>query len=246
MPFTRGAQEAGQSVILVGSGPSLKDTERELVDLVHSGAKLVTTNGAYHWCLERNLRPSAQVILDARATNARFAEPFVPNCTYFIASQCHPDVWKAVAGRDRVAIWHAVESEGARAELLNAYYMKRWHGIGGGTTVVSRSIGLLRTLGYLRFELFGVDSCWMGDQHHAFAQTENEADRRMKFKVHPIGEEEKSRVFECAPWHVKQFEDFLQFIRMAGQHFALNVHGDGLLAYAMRSSAGVVLSEGEK
>lgn len=235
-----------ERVCIVGGGPSLNTTEAELVDLVHRGALLVTTNGAYHWCLERNLKPNAQIVLDARATNARFLQPEVPGCRYYLASQCHPDVWAAVAGREHVAIWHSVDATGPRADILDAYYLKQWQGISGGTTVVTRAIGLLRTLGYLRFDLFGVDSCWLEGQHHAFDQPENEADRRMPFTVHPTGEPDKARTFWCAPWHVKQFEDFLQFIRMAGQHFALSVHGDGLIAYAMQASAGLVVHEGAK
>jgi hypothetical protein len=43
----------------------------------------------------------------------------------------------------------------------------------------------------------------------------------------------------CAPWHAKQLECFLQSIRLNGHQFLLNVHGDGLLAFALSSSAGV-------
>jgi 6-hydroxymethylpterin diphosphokinase MptE-like len=227
----------GETVALVGSGPSLNDTVDTLRELVWSGAKLVTVNGSYRWCLEHNLKPSAQIILDARATNARFLDPEVPNCGYYLASQCHPDVFAAVAGRPRVAIWHSVDPDGKRAAALDAYYLKQWHGISGGTTVITRAIGLLRTLGYLKFHLFGVDSCWRGTEHHAFDQVENQRDRRLKFTVAPTDAPEKARDFYCAPWHVKQAEDFLLFIRCAGQHFRLHVHGDGLIAYMLHSSA---------
>jgi hypothetical protein len=43
----------------------------------------------------------------------------------------------------------------------------------------------------------------------------------------------------CAGWHAKQLEDMLQAIRLHGEHFLMNVHGDGLLAYALKSSADV-------
>src|SRR5262245_24262920 len=48
-------------VCIVGGGPSLESTFAELRELYFEGAKVVTVNGAYHWCLERNIRPSAQV-----------------------------------------------------------------------------------------------------------------------------------------------------------------------------------------
>jgi hypothetical protein len=233
-------------IALVGSGPSLNDTFDELRELVFQGAKLVTVNGAYQWCIERNLKPSAQIVLDARATNARFLEPNIPNCGYYLASQCHPDVFKAAEGRDRVAIWHSVnaESDTTRAAILNAYYLKQWHGISGGTTVITRGIGLLRTMGYLTFHLFGVDSCWMDGQHHAFAQVENARDRRIPFKVSLVDDPEHARVFQCAPWHVKQAEDLLLFLRHAGNHFRLQFHGDGLIAYMIKTAAEGQVSAG--
>lgn len=231
-------------VALVGSGPSLKDTLPELRQLVQDGAKLVTLNGAYHYCLEHHLQPRTQIVMDARASNARFVEPALPDCRYVLASQCHPDVWDAVAGRPHVWIFHAATgADDATKHLLDAYYAGQWFGVGGGVTVLTRAINVLRTLGYLRFDLFGADSCWMGGDHHAFAQPENETDRCVRMKVWPEGEPEKVRKFICSPWHIKQFEDFLQMIRVNGDHFLLNVHGSGLLAYALEASADVEWSK---
>lgn len=222
-------------VALVGSGPSLPSTERELVDLLHSGAKLITLNGAYQWALQHNLRPSAQIILDARATNARFVDPPVPRCRYLLASQCHPDTFAAAAGRD-VWIFHAAGPDSAFKELLDAYYLKQWHGVVGGTTVFTRGLALLRMLGYLRYDVFGVDSCWLDGEHHALPQPENAADRRYPITVTPPGAT-TGRTFVCAPWMIKQAEDFLQFVRVNGSQFLLNMHGDGLLAYLLATGA---------
>jgi hypothetical protein len=225
-------------VALVGGGPSLADTEDELVDLVRSGAKLVTMNGAYHWCLERNLIPKTQIVLDARAWNARFVAPDLPGCNYLLASQCAPAVWDAVAGRAQVWMFHAAAGhDGPLKDLLDRHYLGQWFGVGGGVTVATRAVGLLRTLGYVRFDLFGVDSCFLHGQHHGFAQTENEQDQAFAFEAHPSGHPEMARRFRCAPWHVKQLEDFLQMVRVNGDQFQLQIHGDGLVAYALAASA---------
>lgn len=225
-------------VVLVGGGPSLNDTVDELVALIREGAKLVTVNGAYHWCLERNLSPRSQIVMDARPSNARFLSPRIPMCNYLLASQCAPETWDAVEGRPDVWMFHAAAgSDGPLKELLDRHYLGQWFGVGGGVTVISRAIMLLRALGYLRFDLFGVDSCFLGDQHHAYAQAENAQDRPYRFTVCPTDAPELARDFYCAPWHVKQFEDLLQMIRINGEHFQLHVHGDGLLAYALRTNA---------
>lgn len=233
-------------VVIVGGGPSLEPTFDELRGLIFEGAHLVTLNGAHRWCVERNLQPNCQVVVDARASNARFVDPDVPRCRYYLASQCHPETWARVAGREFVGIFHAVGPEGEDTEAkayLDQFYLGNWHGVAGGTTVMSRAIGLLRSLGYLRFDLFGIDSCFMNGQHHAYDQAENVKDRLIPVKAAPEAHDEKEREFLCAPWHLKQVEDMLRFIRFNGDKFLLNVHGDGLLAHVLRTNAEVVIEE---
>jgi hypothetical protein len=224
-------------ICLVGSGPSLAETEDELRQLLWEGATLVTLNGAYHWCRERNLRPQTQIVMDARACNARFVQPYVPRCNYVLASQCDPAVWDAVDGYPDVWIFHPVVKgkESETAALLDTFYNGNWIGIGGGTTVASRAIYLLRTSGYVRFDLFGIDCCFLGDQHHAIAQPENDHDATHRSTVTlSVKDSPDSAQFTVTPWHVKQFEDFLTILNVNGKHFTLNVHGSGLLARAMQ------------
>lgn len=233
-------------VALVGGGPSLgdPDIQRKLRDLVWSGAKLVTVNGAYNWCIERNLQPRTQVVMDAQPHNARFVEFPVPDCRYLIGSQCHPSVWDTVKNRPGVFIFHGAEADGNPIRVfLDEFYRKQWFGVGGGTTVVSRAISMLRTLGYLRFDLFGVDSCWMDGKHHAYDQPENNRDKRRRVTVSPPDHPELGRDFWCAPWHMKQAEDFLQMIRVNGDNFLIHAHGDGMIAHLLRSGADAVIRE---
>jgi hypothetical protein len=228
-------------VALVGGGPSLKDTLPELVQAVREGAQLVTVNGAYRWCVEHNLHPKMQIVMDARPLNAPFVDPEIPDCRYVLASQCAPEMWDAVEHREKVWIFHAADgTTGPMVEMLDKYYMGQWFGVGGGTTVISRAIGLLRTLGYLRMDLFGVDSCFLNGEHHAYAQKANASDQPMCFEASPPDRPDLARTFYCAPWHVKQLECLLQIIRVNGQHFLLNVHGDGLLAFVLRTNADLV------
>jgi hypothetical protein len=220
-------------ICLVGGGPSLAASFTELRDLVWGGARLVTVNGAYQYCLDRGLKPNTQIVLDARASNARFVEPAVPGCRYVLASQCDPQVWNAVDGREQVWIFHAaVRSESAITAILDDFYDKRWSEVPGGVTVATRALMLLRIAGYVRFDLFGVDSCWQGQSHHAFEQPENARDQW--FTITAGGSDpSQQRAFRVSPWMLKQAEDFLSVIKAYGSSFLLSVHGDGLLAHLL-------------
>ena len=242
-PQVRQQDPQDDRICLVGSGPSLKDTEGELVQLIREGAKLVTVNAAYHWALQKNLKPSAQIVIDARAENARFLEPDVPGCVYMLASQCHPKLWDAVEGRDNVWIFHTLNHNNTAKELLDEFYMTNWHGVVGGTTVATRALVVLRMLGYLRFDLFGIDSCVMGDMDHILPQPENAHDKFYDLKVGPTSHPEIHRTFKVTGWHCKQFEDVLQFVRINGEQILCNVHGDGLIAYALQCGADLAMDE---
>lgn len=232
-------------IVIVGGGPSLHETFHELRALYFEGAKVVALNGSLQWLLERNIRPSAHIILDGREANVSFLTEAVPGCKTYLASQVHPAVFDQAErlGLD-VAVFHD-GSEPAVNEILDAYYLGHWQSVPGGTTVATRAIGLLRMLGYVRFELFGIDSCWSagpeGPLHHAFPQAQNDADSRLTLTI-DAGDDCPPRQFLVAPWHLKQLDDFLLFIAKAGGQFVLNVHGEGLLAYALRARAGLTMS----
>lgn len=223
-------------VCLVGSGPSLPDTLAELRQLIWDGAALVTVNGAYHWCLAHNLRPQTQIVMDARPMNARFLTPYVPKCNYVLASQCAPTLWDAVASYPDVWIFHAVvKGEEDASPILDAYYAGNWIGTGGGTTVVSRAIHLLRQMGYLRFDLFGVDCSWSGESHHALEQPENAGETYFTVRAGALDRPETMRAFRVSTWMLKQAEDLLTQINVNGRHFRIAAHGDGLFAYLLRT-----------
>jgi hypothetical protein len=146
---------------ILGGGPSLADHADEIKELRAQGVKIVTLNGAYNWALAHGITPHVTVMVDARPFNARFVDPVVDDCRYLLSSQCHPDVFKSLP-RDRTFIWHS--DTDLIKDILDAHY-EHWWTVPGGSTVLFRSIPLLRMLGYRRFHLFGCDSClaqrWM-------------------------------------------------------------------------------------
>lgn len=217
--------------ILVGGGPTLNETLDELREAYFAGGKIVALNGAYSWCLQHNLRPSAHIVMDAQAHNARFVERVVPTCNYFFASQCHPDLWDRVQDRPNVWMFHAGCADEPIKSELDAHFDGNWFNVTGGTTVASRALFLLRLLGFLRFEFFGIDCC-VFDTHHAYPQPENDREQLVTVRFErPDG---TSRQFRGSPWHFKQCMDFVRIVSVDGGLFKIAVHGRGLLAYALQ------------
>jgi SAM-dependent methyltransferase len=220
-------------IMVLGGGPSLNDFEDEIRRRRNEGMFLITTNGAYNWCLERDIKPSAQVVVDSREFNRRFVQPVIENCRYLISSQCHP----LTAGglpRDQTLLWHAGAAPKVR-EALDAYSKesganREWYPIYGGSTVMLRAIPLLRTLGFRKMHVYGFDSCLRGAEHHAYVQTENNGQRIVEVEV-------AGRKFQCTAWMWEQAHEFLDFTRAIAEVCELEVYGDGLIAHLISTSA---------
>ncbi len=237
LPQAKPYQPNDMTVALVCGGPSLVKTEKELARAWWDGAKVVCVNGTYQWCIDHNIRPSAMIMLDARKFNSRFVAESVPGCRYLLAAQCHPTAFDLCRDRD-VTIWHACSAGEVELDLLRNFYdEEKFYPITLGTTVAIRAISLLRMLGFQSFDIFGLDSCWTDSEHHAYAQEENDHDQRVSVWLRPEGRDDLARRFECAPWMMKQHDDFLELIRQRGDLFRLNVRGDGLIATTMRIAA---------
>lgn len=215
--------------IILGGGPSLPDFIDDIRDKRAAGIPIVTMNGTYNWALEHGLKPSAQVVVDARPFNARFVKPVIEKCKYILSSQCHPSVFEGLP-KEQILIWQT--NAKLIADLMDAQYgAKKWTTVPGGTTVLVRTIPLLRMLGYRRFHLYGCDSCLKGDAHHAYSQPEN--DKKLVVPCIVTG----GRIFWCNPWMVAQAADILDQIRTFGDYYEIEVYGDGLIAHMLRTGA---------
>ena len=219
-------------VMVLAGGPSLSDFEDEIRANRDAGMPLITTNGAYNWCVERGIKPSMQVVVDGREYNKRFVQPHVDGCHYFLASQCHPEIIKA-APKDQVYLWHAGMSPAVKEtveEHAKDAGHKTWFPVMGGSTVMLRTIPMLIMLGYHRMHIYGFDSCVMGDKHHAYSQPEN--DNKTVINVRLKGEE-----FKCQMWMWVQAQEFIDIQKMIAEHCELAVYGDGLIATIIKTAS---------
>jgi hypothetical protein len=120
--------------MIIGGSPSLAKNIEKIRELREQGVKLIAMNGAYKYCIDQGIKPSALVIVDPLEHNARFADPIINDCKYFIASQCHPKIFEKVP-KDRTYIWHTgVEKIKEILEERKEPYVP----VPGGSTVLLR------------------------------------------------------------------------------------------------------------
>jgi hypothetical protein len=229
-------------ICIVGGGWSLDDTKDELLDVCwKEGAPIIALNGAAKWLMERNIRPAVQMVLDARPENAEFIID-IPGCKYMIASQCAPETFAACEGLETY-IFQSVGSDDSKHkgmwDVLNTFYDHRWVNVSGGSTVGLRAITLAKMMGFQFQHLFGIDSCYSPDgEHHAYPQALNdgEGSSRMYLAL-KNGDKSAGKEFRCSTWQASQAQQFKDFLAVNGNHFRLHIHGDGLLAYMLKTGA---------
>jgi hypothetical protein len=229
LPQLRPYPKAGKTVSLAAGGPSLETHFPRLEKAWQKGQKVVAMNATHDWLLDRDVRPSVQVIVDARACNARFVTRPIETCKYFLASQCHPSLFEALRDFD-VTVIHVSGHD--VADILKDYYLGNYLMISSGCTVALTAITLMKHLGYPRQEIFGLDSCAMDGRHHAYEQPENDGQRLV-----PMIPQPGSETYLCAGWMAKQAYDFQALVYHEGDHYELKVHGDGLIAGMMRTGS---------
>jgi hypothetical protein len=219
-------------VCLALGGPTLKETFPNLLEKKRNGIPVITVNGSYKYCIDNGLEPSAMVMLDSREFNNRFVEPTLQDCKYFISSQCHPSVFEKLKDH-KVWIWHVAGDE--NYDLLQEQYGEEYFPVMGGATIALRAVHLFRMLGFHKFEMFGFDSCVIGE-HHAYEQPENDDEGVIDVTV-------SGKEFRCTAAHYHQAKEFVDMISKTGEHYDLAVHGSGLISHIIKNPDSLIRRE---
>lgn len=224
LPWFSGHPDRKGSVVIVGGGPSMKDSLKAIKDHRRRGAKIVTVNNALNYLHDRGLTPDVHVMLDAREENAEMVRNAPKNVRYFLASQVHPAVFEALSEHE-VIVWHNGMGSGEElAEILKPWWDERPIAlVPGGGTVGLRAINLCWLSGYRKIHLYGFDSCYHEDQHHAYPQSLNDGEATQEVV---LGEKR----YKAARWMIRQAVEFQdQFRHLTDEGVKLVVHGKGLI-----------------
>jgi uncharacterized Rossmann fold enzyme len=208
---------------LVGSGPTIRETYKDLV------GDVITINGALRFLLEKGITPKFHMIWDCDPVCENFAIPN-PDVTYLIASRAHPKVFERLKDC-KVIVWHAAGDLNI-VEIMNrpeVIAKQPCHEplINGGTAGVTRGMYVAMTLGYSEINIFGGDSSYSDDgQTHVQGSLVHEKDINVSIGDNP------PFYFRTTPEWCAQVEEYRAIHMILTQSgITLKVHGKSMLGH---------------
>lgn len=217
LPWLEQGEPKDRPLAIVAGGPSLAYHWHELATL---GADVMALNNAYSFLLDRHITPDYFMLLDARQENVEFLRR-TGDTHHFLAAQCHPDVFDAMLG-EQVTLYLTTLPY---ARELTAHIAKPKTLIAGNVgTVGIKALCLAYAIGYRELHLFGYDSSYAEDRHHAFPQALND-----NAKTIEVWHEGKRYV--TTPTFAHQASEFPWFASGMVRHHGctIDLHCDGLL-----------------
>lgn len=223
IPWFVGSKPHKDTAIIVAGGPSLRAHLQAIKDHRQRGAKIIALNNVATYLNSEGITPDVLVVVDARPENIVFVRGEAKR--YLIASQCDSGLFDALEGKD-LHIWHAGICDEVR-DVFEPYWATHpCVAIGGGSTVGLRTINLAIVSGYQKLHLYGFDSSYTEEQHHAYKQALNDHEAVTEVYVPLL-----DKTYLCAPWMARQASEFrdLAVPALKENGVKLFVHGSGLI-----------------
>ena len=240
--------------IIVSGGPYTDYAELHALIKSNPTAKIVAVKHSYRKLLEHNIKPWACVVLDPRPITGTSTHGVVrkdlfktidPSTKFFVASMTDPSVTEYLIERKAdIWGWHAfTESlrdpeEQKKGIHNNVVTLNKDLGLPEGTTLITggtcaamRALGIMHTMGFRFFELFGYDSSVeepTEEQKKETTGAEDENPRPKYFKVSVDKEE-----FWTTGELLALAQDCEKYFNESPMEMDINFHGQGTLVSAL-------------
>lgn len=210
-------------LLICGGGPSLKDTEGELRDLIAQGGTVLAINDTHDWLYDRGIVPDMLAMHEIAPWPIDFITRANTKTTYYLASFAHPTAYERLKDC-KVVMFHSYggpPTDPTVAELDPGHPI-----ITGGEAMSLRSINLGWFLGWTDIHTFGVDGCYrVGTSSHTYFDRPMDAS-----EVTCAG-----RTFIAPYYLARQADDLRRLLIAQGHLFNLTTHGDGLVQHLHRT-----------
>lgn len=204
--------------VICGSAPSLRHDYAAVRQMKAAGATIFSCNAATGLLLKHGIDSEFQVLLDDFSVDTEMAQA---RC-HLLASIIDP---RAFAKSANALLWHPLTD--CVVEVVDNLD-RNFAYIGGGITVTICALAIAHTMGYRRLEVFGMDSSFDGELHHA----ENDVSPVNALQVQVLHEGVTYYTSYDLKQQVGVFLSMGNQLRNAGT--SVNVHGTGLLPDAWR------------
>ena len=223
----RKAQVNNGSVIVVSAGPSLQENipkiksfkrknPRTKVLCVKHALPILVKNGIFPWgCIVLDPRPVDGVSTHGVVRKDLFKK--IPKRTnFFVASMSDPTIVDFLLTKtENVYGWHAYSN------AIDDYApLKDKMLITGGTCAAMRTLGLMYTMGFRSFKLFGFDSSIEGEPE--------ESTTKQLFQV-GVGDKKESGLYWTTGELLAMAQDFEQMISRPDIDMNIELYGGGLI-----------------
>lgn len=219
-------------LLICGNGPSLAMSANRLRKLARKGHKVVACNNSYAFLKRAGVPVWAQAVMDASENTIKYVS-HRDELLYLVCSLCDPRLFDTLEGRD-ILLWHVTHHDDAvtqRALDMATELKQPAYFFGGGSTIALRMPWIGYALGFRKFELYGVDSSFMGARQYAAP-------------AHVYGNVIKvfcgDREFLTSPQMADQAASFMTILKSFHRLFpgtTLDVHGQGLIPEIVRQMA---------
>ena len=198
-----------KSAIVVSGGPYTDYTELHACIKNNPDKKVIAVKHSYPKLLEHGIKPWACIVLDPRPITGTSTHGVIrkdlfktidPTTKFFVASMTDPSVTNhLIKQKADIWGWHAfTESlrdpeEQKKGIVNNQVTLNEELGIPKGSTLITggtcaamRAIGIMHTMGFRQFDLFGYDSCMnepTAEQKKETTGADDEEPRPKYFKV---------------------------------------------------------------
>lgn len=209
---------------LVCYGPSLKRTWPMLAMAKASGDDIFTVSGAHRFMLDRGIVPLAHIDCDPRPHKAEQIGKPHKDVAYWLASCISPVYLDKLEGHD-VSLWHSYNGKTSRIVFQMEPGAQM---IVGGGSIGLRSMSILYTLGYRKFEIHGMDCSFEDGEAHAGEH---------------LGKPIESVPVKCGERWFDTSGTFILYARFFHKQLSMmpnadiRLHGDGLLQHMQKTGA---------
>ena len=242
-------------VIVISGGHSTDFTKVKELMKERPEAKVLCVKHSYPKLLENGIKPWACIVLDPRSIEGESTHGVIrkdlfktidPTTKFFVASMTDPSVTKYLLEKKaNIYGWHAftesLRNEEEREKEIENQKVHVMPNLGipegatlitGGTCAAMRCLGIMHTMGFRRFDLFGFDSSMQeqptDDQMKETTGAEDEEPKPKYLQVNVRGENywTTGELLAMAQDCERTFND-------SSMNLTLNVHGDNSLVSAL-------------